>query len=140
MRTTATLLAAAAVLLVACSSDERTGSATVATTTPASPVTTAAPEATAAPDTAVPETTASAEAAMDVSVMGLWSGPEFDSFETIMSTWEADTGGTVDWTGARDLTAELREQIDAGTPPDIAILPNVGLMHELAADGRWWNS
>ncbi|MGB8861270.1 MAG: ABC transporter substrate-binding protein [Ilumatobacteraceae bacterium] len=68
-------------------------------------------------------------------VLGLWSGPEFDSFVAVKSTWEADTGGTVDWKGARDLPAELDEQIKAGTPPDIAILPNIGLMRELANAG-----
>ncbi len=87
--------------------------------------------------TSQPTTPASADpTATDVRVLGLWSGPEFDSFKTVASTWEQDTGGTVDWTGARDLPSELRAQIDAGTPPDIAILPNLGLMHQLAAEGR----
>lgn len=145
MRTTAPLLAAVALLFAACSSDERPAAGTSAAAPAASaPADTTVVETTVpgtnepettTPDTA-PDTAAPAEAAMDVSVMGLWSGPEFDSFDTIMSTWEADTGGTVDWTGARDLTAELTKQIEAGTPPDIAVLPNVGLMHELAADGR----
>jgi alpha-glucoside transport system substrate-binding protein len=71
-----------------------------------------------------------------VRVLGLWSGPEFDSFVTVKSVWEHDTGGTVDWTGARDLPGELDAQIAAGTPPDIAILPNVALMHKLAAEQR----
>jgi hypothetical protein len=66
----------------------------------------------------------------------LWSGPEFDSFVTVKSVWEQDTGGTVDWQGSRDLPGELDAQIESGTPPDIAILPNVGLMHELADAGQ----
>ena len=35
---------------------------------------------------------------MNVRVLGLWSGPEFDSFVTVKSAWEQNTGGTVDWT------------------------------------------
>ena len=84
-------------------------------------------------DSTVPATAAS-DAAVDV--LGLWSGPEFDSFDTVASAWEASTGGTVEWTGTRDLPRELAARIDAGTPPDIAILPSIGLMHELAGDGR----
>ena len=73
---------------------------------------------------------------MHVRVLGLWSGPEFDSFVTVKSAWEQNTGGTVDWTRDPDLPAELDAQIAAGTPPDIAILPNIGLMHELAEEGQ----
>jgi alpha-glucoside transport system substrate-binding protein len=73
---------------------------------------------------------------MHVRVLGLWSGPEFDSFVTVKSAWEQNTGGTIDWTGARDLPGELNAQLESGTPPDIAILPNIGLMHELADEGH----
>jgi alpha-glucoside transport system substrate-binding protein len=81
-------------------------------------------------------TTATGDPEHDVRVLGLWSGPELASFDTVKAAWEQSTGNTVDWTGARDLTGELQAQIDAGTPPDIAILPNVGLLHELAQDGQ----
>jgi alpha-glucoside transport system substrate-binding protein len=71
-----------------------------------------------------------------VRVLGLWSGPEFDSFVSVKSAWEQNTGGTVDWQGSRDLPGELDAQIERGTPPDIAILPSIGLMHELADAGQ----
>jgi alpha-glucoside transport system substrate-binding protein len=109
-------LGVAWVLLAACSDNGSSAGTTVATA-PATTVVTADPE-------------------HDVRVLGLWSGPELTSFETVKSAWEQSTGGTVEWTGARDLTGELHAQIAAGTPPDIAILPNVGLLHELAADGQ----
>lgn len=75
-------------------------------------------------------------ASKPVRVLGLWSGPEFDSFVTVKSVWEHETGATIEWTGARDLSGELDAQIAADTPPDIAILPNVGLLHKLADEGR----
>ena len=36
----------------------------------------------------------------------------------------------------RDLARELDAQLEAGTPPDVAIVPTVGLMHTLASAGR----
>src|SRR5688572_8854145 len=42
-----------------------------------------------------------------VRVLGLWSGPEFDSFEAVKAAWEQDTGGIVDWVWTRDLPGEL---------------------------------
>lgn len=88
--------------------------------------------------TSQPTTTAASRDPQDmhVRVLGLWSGPELDSFVTVKSTWEQNTGGTVDWNGTRDLPGELDAQTEAGTPPDIAILPNIGLMHELADEGQ----
>ena len=70
-----------------------------------------------------------------VRVLGLWSGPEFDSFVTVKSAWEAATGGIVDWEATQDLPDVLDAHIRAGTPPDIAVLPNLGLMQQLAKAG-----
>ena len=121
------------VLLAGCT-DSTKSQPTAATAAPTAASQSASTAQSAA--TATTAATAGDAEAMDVRVLGLWSGPELDSFETVKSTWEHDTGGTVDWTGSRDLSSELREQIEAGTPPDIAILPNIGLMHELADDGE----
>lgn len=89
----------------------------------------------ASPETTTADTTAAADPNA-VSVLGLFSGPELTSFQTVWAEWETTTGNTVDWTGARDLTGQLHDLIAAGTPPDIAILPNIGLLHELATDGQ----
>ncbi len=71
-----------------------------------------------------------------VRVLGLWSGPELDSFKTVKSAWETESGGLVDWEGAQDLPGVLAARMQAGNPPDIAILPNVGVMQQLARDGK----
>ena len=71
-----------------------------------------------------------------VSVLGLWSGPEYDSFATVERAWEHDTGGRVQWQGSQDIAGDLAARIDAGKPPDIAVLPNVALLRQLARDGR----
>jgi alpha-glucoside transport system substrate-binding protein len=70
-----------------------------------------------------------------VKVLGLWSGPEFDSFEAVTSAWEKETGAIVDWEGTHDLPGALADHEQAGDPPDIAILPNLALMEQLADDG-----
>jgi alpha-glucoside transport system substrate-binding protein len=71
-----------------------------------------------------------------VRVLGLWSGPEFVSFGTVKSEWEKDTGGIVDWEGTQDLAGVLDTRLQAGDPPDIAVLPNLRLMQQLAEKGR----
>jgi alpha-glucoside transport system substrate-binding protein len=71
-----------------------------------------------------------------VSVLGLWSGPELDSFMTVKAAWEKDTGGIVDWEGTQDLSRILSTRLQAGNPPDIAILPNLGLMQQLAREEK----
>lgn len=70
-----------------------------------------------------------------VDVLGLWSGPEYDAFVTVKDAWEEATGAAVDWQGTQDLSAVLDSRIQAGDPPDIAILPNPGLVQDLADAG-----
>ncbi len=100
----------------------------------ASPVTTVPSTATSmmAPQTAAPANINGAH----VRVLGLWSGPELDSFMTVKAAWEKDSGGILDWEGTQDLPGVLAARMQAGNPPDIAILPNPGLMQELAGQGK----
>lgn len=70
-----------------------------------------------------------------VAVLGLWSGPEHDAFATVAGVWEDATGATVDWTGSRDLAGDLAGAVAAGESPDVAVLPNPGLLRDLVADG-----
>ena len=70
-----------------------------------------------------------------VRVLGMWSGPELDSFKIVTSAWEKATGAIVDWEGTTDLPGALAGQVQAGDPPDIAILPNLAVMDQLADDG-----
>jgi ABC-type glycerol-3-phosphate transport system substrate-binding protein len=67
------------------------GCASSATTLPTTAPTTAAPTA-AASTTATSQNLNGAH----VRVLGLWSGPELDSFMTVKAAWEKDTGGIVD--------------------------------------------
>lgn len=69
-----------------------------------------------------------------VDVVGLWSGPELTAFETVAAGWQDATGGVVDWTGPRALATDLDARIAAGDPPDVAVLPNPGLLRDLAEE------
>ena len=97
----------------------------------------ATPVLTTAAPTAASTTTASQNLnGAHVRVLGLWSGPELDSFMTVKSVWEKDTGGIVDWEGTQELPDVLTARMQAGNPPDIAILSNPGLMQQLAKEGK----
>ncbi len=100
-----------------------------------------ASSATTVPTTAAPTAASTTAASQNlngahVRVLGLWSGPELDSFMTVKSAWEKDTGGIVDWEGTQDLPDVLTARMQAGNPPDIAILSNPGLMQQLAKEGK----
>ncbi len=71
-----------------------------------------------------------------VEVLGVWGGEELSSFQAMVTPWEQQTGGTMAFTGTRDLIAVLTTRIQAGNPPDVAILPNPGQMVELAKSGK----
>lgn len=71
-----------------------------------------------------------------IEVLGVWGAEEAESFMAMVAPWEKETGGRVNFTGTRDLIAVLTTRVQAGNPPDIAILPNPGQMRELAEDGR----
>ncbi len=71
-----------------------------------------------------------------VNVLGVWGGDELANFQAMVAPWEQQTGGAMGFSGTRDLIAILTTRIQAGNPPDIAILPNPGQMVELAKDGK----
>ena len=104
----------------------------VGCTSSGGPATTSSAPPSAAPTSAI----ASHDLAGHVRVLGLWSGPEYDNFVTVKSVWEKSTGNTVDWQGTQDLPGALEADDQAGTPPDIAVLPNLALMQQLAKDGK----
>jgi alpha-glucoside transport system substrate-binding protein len=72
----------------------------------------------------------------NVEVLGVWGSEELASFQAMVAPWEQQTGGKMAFTGTRDLTAVLTTRLQANNPPDVAILPNPGLMAELAKAGN----
>jgi alpha-glucoside transport system substrate-binding protein len=71
-----------------------------------------------------------------VSVIGSWGGEEQDSFMAMVKPFEDATGVTVNYTGTRDLAAELTTRVQGGNPPDLAGLPGPGTMAQFARQGK----
>jgi len=72
-----------------------------------------------------------------LSVIGVWGDQEASIFTSkIAAEFERRTGVKVMFEGTRDINAILTARVQAGNPPDIAILPNPGTMIELARDGK----
>jgi alpha-glucoside transport system substrate-binding protein len=67
-----------------------------------------------------------------LQVMVVWSGTELEVFRKALATFEETYDAEVDLISAGDgIGALLRSRIEAGHPPDVAVLPNPGLLAEL---------
>jgi alpha-glucoside transport system substrate-binding protein len=61
-----------------------------------------------------------------VSILGSWSGAEEEQFRHVLETFEQQYGIQVDYIGSAAVDQVLQAGVQKGTPPDIAILPNLG--------------
>jgi len=71
-----------------------------------------------------------------ITVLGTWGGQEADTFQAMTDAFTAKTGIKVQFEATRDLDAVLTTRVQAGNPPDIAVLPNPGKLYELAKAGK----
>jgi ABC-type glycerol-3-phosphate transport system substrate-binding protein len=71
-----------------------------------------------------------------VEVAAKWTGPEQASFEKVLSAFEKQTGAKVNYASTGENTdAYLGPRIQAKQPPDIAVLPQPGLVAQYAEKG-----
>jgi alpha-glucoside transport system substrate-binding protein len=54
--------------------------------------------------------------------MALWTGPEEAAFRRVLTRFEQRNGVRVVYTGGREVPGALREAVDNGNPPDVAVL------------------
>jgi len=71
-----------------------------------------------------------------VSVLAVWGGHELDVFKEMVKPFEEEWGIRVSYEGTRDINAVLTTRVQAGNPPDIAVLPGPGKMAEFARAGH----
>ena len=72
----------------------------------------------------------------EVEVAGVWSGDEQEAFEAVLSQFAQDTGASVTYTSSGDdLPTVLQTRVDGQAPPDVAILPQPGLIAQFAKAG-----
>jgi len=71
-----------------------------------------------------------------IDVAAVWSGPEQENFEAVLDAFTEATGVETSYTSTGDdVGAYLGTQIEGGNPPDVAMLPQPGLLRDLATDG-----
>ena len=69
-----------------------------------------------------------------VEVAAVWSGAEQEAFEQVLDAYEEQTGATVQFTSTGDdIATVIGNRLEGGDPPDVAVLPQPGLMNDLAA-------
>jgi spermidine/putrescine-binding protein len=75
-------------------------------------------------------------AGQKMEVAAEWSGAEQKNFERVISAFEQKTGAQVSFTSTGDNTATiLGTRVKGGNPPDVALLPQPGLLSQFATAG-----
>jgi alpha-glucoside transport system substrate-binding protein len=72
-----------------------------------------------------------------LEVVGVWDTDEAAAFRQVLDAFEARTGATVAYTSTEgeDIAAVLDARVAAGDPPDVAFLPQPGLLDRYAREG-----
>jgi alpha-glucoside transport system substrate-binding protein len=74
---------------------------------------------------------------MPLEVVGAWSGTEQARFSLVLKAFGASTGVAVRYTSAHgQVPTTLDARLAAGDPPDVALLPQPGLLRRYASSGR----
>jgi ABC-type glycerol-3-phosphate transport system substrate-binding protein len=71
-----------------------------------------------------------------LEVAAVWTGPEQANFRKVLKEFESRTGATVSFVPTGDnVSTFLGAKIEGGQPPDVAFLPQVGVLRQFAAKG-----
>ena len=71
-----------------------------------------------------------------VRVAGVWSGDEQAAFTTVLDEFASLTGANVEFfSTGNDIATVVGTQLEGGSPPDVAMLPQPGLLVEFANRG-----
>lgn len=81
------------------------------------------------------EDSSMAEAKKVILIQGAFVDEEAFRFEDCLVAFEAETGIDVIYEGSKEFETQILIQAEAGTPPDIAALPQPGLMRIFAKRG-----
>lgn len=71
-----------------------------------------------------------------VTILGPWLGADQELFTSVTAYFEDATGATVNYSGSDSFEQQIVIDSEAGSPPDIAVLPQPGLAADLAARGH----
>ncbi|MDW4905257.1 ABC transporter substrate-binding protein [Streptomyces sp. ADMS] len=71
-----------------------------------------------------------------LEVAAVWTGPEQENFTKVLQEFEKRTGAKVNFVPTGNNTSTfLGTKIQGGQPPDVAFLPQVGVLHQFAEKG-----
>ena len=130
---------AAGALLAACSSTSST-SATPSTTTSSTTSASASGAAGAAPASGATGCAAYSSygslKGKTVTMFGSILSPESDSLAKSWSEFESCTGVKIQYTGNNDFESQLPVRVKGGNAPDLAIIPQPGLIASMVATGK----
>ncbi|MDQ3954001.1 MAG: ABC transporter substrate-binding protein [Actinomycetota bacterium] len=65
-----------------------------------------------------------------VSVAAVWSGTEQENFEAVLDAFTEETDIDTEYQSNADIGTFLGTQIEGGEPPDVALLPQPGLLRD----------
>ena len=65
-----------------------------------------------------------------VSVAAVWSGTEQENFQAVLDAFTEETGIETEYQSNADIGTFLGAQIEGGEPPDVALLPQPGLLRD----------
>lgn len=72
-----------------------------------------------------------------IEVAAAWSGDEQSNFERVIAEFESQTGATVNYSSFGDQAATtLGTQLEGGSPPNVALLPQPALLEQYASEGH----
>lgn len=68
-----------------------------------------------------------------VEVAAVWTGAEQERFEMVLAAFAEETGAEVSFTSTGDdIAAVIGPRVEGGDPPDVAVLPQPGLLQDFA--------
>ncbi len=70
-----------------------------------------------------------------ITVFGPWTGNEKANFERVVKIFEDLTGADVEYTGSDSFEQQINIDVEAGSPPNLAVFPQPGLAANVAAKG-----
>jgi alpha-glucoside transport system substrate-binding protein len=71
-----------------------------------------------------------------IKVMGGFSGAEGDNFVASVKPFEDQTGVDIQYNGVSGMEQQLNVAVTAGNPPDVALIPQPGVMKNYAKQGK----
>jgi alpha-glucoside transport system substrate-binding protein len=71
-----------------------------------------------------------------VTIFGSIISPESNSLQTSWSQFEHCTGITINYTGSNTFESDLPVKVNGGNPPDLALIPQPGLLTQMVETGK----